>query len=265
MWCLAGVLIAAATVGAQAQELVPVEQAVEDLDPLARSLRRVEPGLYIYGQQTSLFRLQPTDPNNLSGQIYYRIGPGFRARVSRIDYLSLTTDFVPRRFRPQDFRLNVQPRIDGAFIELFGPNTVFDLTNPTLPPLAAPAPVDPYQDPFVQYQNEPTLNNQMIPQIDYRLDTRIDTRIDARIDRQLSNIPSPNTNIPIYTPPAHRVPGLIVPSTHRPVPRLWDWQTPTRDTPAPPAATPANDTPGDDAPIVDAPDDDAEVSDAPAK
>ncbi len=121
--------------------LKPVDQTVADLDPLARSYRQMEAGLRYEGEHNS--RLYTTISGDqysafaMSGalgtpvkQQYYRIGKGFIARVDRINYLMYARD--------GELSMNVTPREDGQYIEMIGPNTVFELqplqTNP------APAP-----------------------------------------------------------------------------------------------------------------------------
>lgn len=139
---------------------IPIDQAVADLDPLARSLRRIQPGLRQDGEQTSLFAVPLTDdaaaidgpmeiyqPTNAltDGQRYryYRVGPGFRARVQRLDYLV-------RRGR-RNVAYNEAPHLDGYFLESAGIAAVYELeplspvpnhtqgqtTHPTPPPSAA--------------------------------------------------------------------------------------------------------------------------------
>jgi hypothetical protein len=106
-----------ALVAAPPEQWRPIDQAVEDLDALGTSLRRVEPGLRSDGEQTSLFQV-PADEYGQSQ--LYRVGPGFRARVDRVDYLV-------RRDR-RDVAFNVAPRHDGEFVELAPTQTVYELT-----------------------------------------------------------------------------------------------------------------------------------------
>lgn len=135
-------LALAAPADLRAQQLVPVDQAVGDLDPLARSQRTIQVGLRSTGEQTALFELRPdpagrTTPGPLiDAPVYYRVGPGFRARVDRLDYLVVTPE--------QTLGLNSAPRRDGEFYELIPANTVFDLRPSPLAPLpvASAAPLD---------------------------------------------------------------------------------------------------------------------------
>ena len=140
------------TVGAAPPEhWQPVDQAVADLDQLSTSLRRIESGLRSDGEQTSLYRVTDDSTVAAASPVYYRVGPGFRARLHRIDYV------VPVSRRSA--RMNVTPRRDGQFFELIAADTVFDLRpRPTnASPPSPPAP-------------------------DYRIDARIDGRIDGRVD-----------------------------------------------------------------------------------
>ncbi len=132
----------------------PVDQAVGDLDPLSTSLRRVELGLRPDGEQTSLYRIdQPAfNPNSDDGggyapgealptaPAYYRLAPGFRARLERMDYMRSGSD--------------------GQFVELIPANTVFELD-----PLRGQPPPVPAAEPLPDYR------------IDLRIDGRVDARV----------------------------------------------------------------------------------------
>ncbi len=148
-------LIVSSAFAQPSETLLPVDQAVADLDPLSTSLRRIEMGLRINGQHTSLFQLNQTSTNPSAsaapqGPVYYRIGQGFQARIDRPQYLiGLGTS------NPQ---LNVPPLRDGQFVELVPPNTTFiiaplQLQTPTPAPPPNPA----------------------------RINARIDMRIDSRV------------------------------------------------------------------------------------
>lgn len=160
---IGGDLSAPATAG-----LTPIDQGVADLGPHSTSLRRVESGLRVDGEQTSLFRLDPVDLSQKP--TYYRVGPGFRARVDRLDYVVIDRHDPGSRRRP-NLALNQQPRVDGEFVELIGPNTVFELT---LRPAAARRPLP-----------EPRPDARLDGQMDGRLDGRIGGPIDARIDHRI--------------------------------------------------------------------------------
>ena len=149
-------------VAMQPRELEPVDQAVEDLDPLARSLRQVSRGLHVYGEQTSLFKPIVIDGEAHREPVYYRLGPGFTARVNRLDYL------VPRG--EDEIRLNEAPEVDGEFAELIPADTVFELRPISELILRPPRPDRPARRLVSSrfWQTGP-------------IDTRIDTRIEGRI------------------------------------------------------------------------------------
>jgi hypothetical protein len=168
--------------------LKPIDQGVGDIDPRATSLRRVESGLRIDGEQTSLFQLnQPVDL--VHRPQYYRIGPGFRARTDRLNYLVLDKDDPGTRKRP-NFAFNQQPRVDGEFIELVGPNTVFELTLG-------------YESPFItppQIDDRPLPDARLAPVIDSRLDGRLDTLIDGRLETRIDGTPGAMQPLPLGEP-----------------------------------------------------------------
>lgn len=151
LWC-------AATAGAVVYEEdagypglgTPVDQAVGDLDGLSTSLRRREMGLRYDGEQTSLIEIAG---EGLGAKTYYRLAPGLRARVDRMDYAV--------RVGRRDFALNIKPRVDGEFVELIPANTVFELRHPLNPP---PGPIA-----------------QQTGWVDQRITTLIDGRIDTRV------------------------------------------------------------------------------------
>ena len=161
----------------------PVDQTVEDLDQLGTSLRRVEGGLRLDGEQTSLFRAPAPglDPGQYGpaapGQPqYYRIGPGFVARVDRLDYVV--------RLGRKKIGFNVKPGADGQFIDLISSGAVFELAprhvvpgTPLLPESVtasqgpryndAPPPPDTYQD--------------------HRIDGRVNGRVDYGVDQSIGD------------------------------------------------------------------------------
>ncbi len=157
-----------------------VDQAVADQDALGVSIRQVQPGLGTTGQQAGLFLLSPTavpapiitpgtgtthdhgqsllhDPvTSLLNPTprYLRVDSGVRAVLDRIDY-------VVRNREGRGYRLNQAPVIDGDFLEIPGPNTVFQL-QPVMPGStfgAMPTTLQP----------------------DQRIDGRIDGRVNGRI------------------------------------------------------------------------------------
>lgn len=128
-----------------------VDQAVADLDPLVVAMRRVEPGIKTDdGEQTLLYAVYSSDmpsalyPVMKHGQrtplpVYYRLGPGFRVKMDRMEYLIP----IDRRH----YQANIAPKQDGRFIEMPSANMVFDLRPPlspfpplsSLPPLSRPS------------------------------------------------------------------------------------------------------------------------------
>lgn len=173
-----------------------VDQAVADLDPLSRSIRRVELGLRLDAEQTSLFWLPesgggtgagsdgPSGDGRASGR-YYRVGPGFVARSDRLEYL------VPAEIQDGEVRrweMNITPVYDGLFIELPGPNTVFVL-SPEPAASAAGNPVGrgrwalPGPDHRSSADGGPVAPGGGDEQsADARLDSRIEARIDGRVE-----------------------------------------------------------------------------------
>ncbi|MCX5662277.1 MAG: hypothetical protein NTW19_21570 [Planctomycetota bacterium] len=173
---------------AHAQTLVPVDQAVGDLDPLSRSQRSVQLGLRSTGEQSALFEVRP-DPATLinlgpiyEAPSYYRIGPGFNAHVDRLDYLVATGK--------RSVATNQAPRRDGEFIELIPANTVFDLRPETLAAMSAPRSfvLAPYDIPLA---GDPRLNRRAdagrSDQVSrFRVEpTRIERQINTQIDNRL--------------------------------------------------------------------------------
>ncbi|MCC7407589.1 MAG: hypothetical protein IT442_05930 [Phycisphaeraceae bacterium] len=188
----------------------PVDQGVADVDPLSTSLRRLEAGLSPLGQASALFLLPadqappanapPTSLHQLDGQsdfVYYRVAQGYRLRVDRIDYLVRDSD--------DNLFLNHQPRKDGEYREIPGPNSYFDLSplDPltALPPAAIPLPDRPPafefdalidrrktsdRDAEASLFHSPDWPNQNPNRItptdpQGRIDARIDNRVDNRL------------------------------------------------------------------------------------
>lgn len=104
------------------QGLVPVDQTIEDTDPLGVSLRQREGGLNIVGEQGTVFRRldsRPGDPRvsqQRSDKLYY-ISNGVVAEFDRSDYLKVTDT---ERGRSRVF-------------QLIPPNTVFYIGKPPAP------------------------------------------------------------------------------------------------------------------------------------
>lgn len=177
------------------QTAIPVDESVQDIDPLARSLRQVPLGLRTTGEHTCVFAV-PVDPGTSAsnqptglyqpyGQdryAYYRIGPGFRARMDRVDYLVRVGD--------RGLGMNIQPRRDGEFIEVIGPNAFFDLRPqwPHAPTLGAPQPLI-LQDQLPRMTG-PTAHSAEASApaapgarlIEVPLSAPLDARIDGRVD-----------------------------------------------------------------------------------
>jgi hypothetical protein len=117
----------------------PVDQAVADLDPLSVSQRHMETGLRSTGEQSSLYRVPaPVPPDGDASlaapappPVYYRIGPGFRARVTRLDYLVEDQHGQPA--------MNIAPAAGRHYFEIVGANSVFELA-PAAPGTAAATP-----------------------------------------------------------------------------------------------------------------------------
>jgi len=186
-------LLLVATTHAQVQptpQLTPVDQAVDDLDPLATSLRRIEPGLGSQPQQSTLFQIrqplplqgQPLTPTMLVPQpVYYHITPGVTARVGRTDYLVAKPD--------NTLGLNIAPRRDGEFLQFAGPNTIFQLSAQPSLPTALPtyAPRDYRLQPVMSYPQS-LVDHRVNP---YRIDTRLDLRVDYALPRPATSHTNP--------------------------------------------------------------------------
>ncbi|MCC6680689.1 MAG: hypothetical protein IT445_07285 [Phycisphaeraceae bacterium] len=162
-------MLVAAAATVRGQDYRPVDQTVEDLDPLAVSQRVVQPGGGVFSDRVSMYR--PLDPYQLdpfgrpATQSYIYEQAGVRAWVSRPEYLVLVDDSNPRK---PLFNLNTQPVRDGAFIELIPPGAVFDLTPPVQRSL-----MDRH------------------PELDTRLDYRLDMRIGGPVNPLDSSMPPP--------------------------------------------------------------------------
>lgn len=175
---LMGLLMSAAPTFAQMSPTptaTPIDQAVADLDPLGRSLRQVQVGLRDNGEQTSLFAvpldrdapafeapLELYQPSNAvaDGQRfrYYRVGPGFRARVQRLDYIV--------RRGEKGLAINQTPRRDGEFLESPGVDAMYELSpiSPLMTPPPAAAPL-------------PTPSSAISGRLDNQIDSRLRNRL----------------------------------------------------------------------------------------
>ena len=153
-------LVASLTAGliAAPADWRPVDQTVEDLDLLARSLRRIEPGLNVNGQQTSMFRVAEGAPGHARSH-YVRVGPGFRMVLDQPEYLVVDGS--------DSIALNRAARHEGEYLELIPANAVFDLR-----PLGQFAGEQPKAQP-------PPAPNFIDARIDGRVDGRIRTAVEA--------------------------------------------------------------------------------------
>lgn len=159
----------------QPREFELVDRAVADLDPLAQSLRQVSTGLHVHGERTGFFK-----PISIGGAthrepVYYRLGPGFTACLHRPDY-------VVRRGQDK-LRRNVAPEVDGEFLELIPPDTVFELRpirQLAPPPVRSDTPAR-----WVvsnRFWQSGLFNNLIDTRINLRIIKPIDTRIDTSVD-----------------------------------------------------------------------------------
>ena len=148
-----------------------VDQAVADLDPLARSLRQMGTGLRRIGEQRSLFEFHTQGQSlHFTGQRrYVRLGDGFRANVPRLDYL------IPISRR--DAAMNIAPLRDGRCIAPGPPAMVFELDPMASNGLATPAASPPSPTPAGQGP------------LDLRVDGRVDGRIDTFIEPAMVTSP----------------------------------------------------------------------------
>lgn len=180
--CLAaGMTVGVCDTSARGQDTTDwqsVDQSVADLDLRAASTRRVEQGIGVFGQTGSLYQ-RPDDGQGwfLNGrevtQQYQMRQPGFTAWIDRPDYI--TQDALG------ELSLNNAPAIDGFFIDLVPPNTVFDLSNAA-------------QQVFIPYGDTPGASS-----------PRFNTRIDG-----WANSPR-DTDLTRFQPPvAHRLPPHLM-------------------------------------------------------
>lgn len=148
----------------------PIDQGVEDIDPRARSQRRIDPGNAKYPTRSMI--VERANPHQAgwselglpaldratgapdTHRYEYR-APGVRARMDRPDYLVVDEDGRPA--------LNRQPVFDGAFRELPPPNTIYDLV-----------PEDP--EPVDDASNDPGWDD---PRVDGRINRRLGQASDA--------------------------------------------------------------------------------------
>ena len=149
----------------------PVDQMVEDVDPSATSLRRVEPGLrFDMGQRANVFQYQSDQPDAEDDSTYYLIIPGVVATFDRSEYA------ITRK---------------GKALQLAPPNLVYRLDLSQLPdntrqPLGGEE-IDPEDDARLDYRIgavfDPTMD--VAPEFDEQLDDRMDAVFDATRDINL--------------------------------------------------------------------------------
>lgn len=127
--------VASPALGQQLQSWYrPVDQTVEDWNAFSVSQRVVDPGNAQFSDRVHLYRsLNPfqLDPFGQPGQnSFVYQGPGYRAWVSNPEYLSLVVD------DPQypEYKFNVSPVKDGAYLSVVSAGVVWDLTLPVSPP-----------------------------------------------------------------------------------------------------------------------------------
>ncbi len=177
----AGEAVAGGVMGTEPPRyLVPVDQAVADQDPLARSLRVVQAGLRHDGEQTSLFGSPDRGSGYFEDEMFYRIGPGFRARVSRMDYL------VPVEKRRDRIyaEMNINPVVDGHFIEMPHSHLVYELDPRPLEEGAVQL-----EPPMTHEEVDAPADAPSPHQLHGRLpDGRIDGRIDGRVDGRVGGM-----------------------------------------------------------------------------
>lgn len=168
------------------EDMIPVDQAVADLDPLTTSLRQQEWGLWEYGQDTSLLEVNDPRPQVFADQpylmqdrhgvhdrLYYRIGRGYRARVPRSDYL------IPISRKWKIYDRNVPPVHDRDFIELVPTGAVFELSPQ---PMFVPGSTQTQEPPPPEQAGGMLIDDQPAVRIDGRIDGRVDGRIDGRFE-----------------------------------------------------------------------------------
>ncbi|BAM05358.1 hypothetical protein PSMK_31990 [Phycisphaera mikurensis NBRC 102666] len=117
--------------GTEAGSATPyTEQTVGDVDPLARSLRFIDPAQAADVMRDRVLRARAVDPlapgdgGGVSGRGFLYRAPGVRARFARPVY---------RTWTAYGETLNGTPARQGDFEEVIPPDTVFDLTLPPRP------------------------------------------------------------------------------------------------------------------------------------
>ena len=129
----------------------PVDQTIEDIDPLGVSLRKVDPGLLTIGERTNVYRRivpgQSPYEQQQDGRLYF-ISYGVVAEYDQSQYIYL----FDRKGRP------------AGIAQAIPPNTVFHLGLPKVetPPTAevplAPGQIDGRVQPVPDEQAEPDVS-----------------------------------------------------------------------------------------------------------
>jgi len=150
------------------EQLRPVDQAVEDLDPLSRSHRVIHNGISLLGDETQMYVLDPPAGSN-AAPVYYRIGRGFRARMNRMHYMV-------RMKWPFDlfYTMHQSPRVPGEFWEVAPLDTVWELDPKWEPPDLSPP--EPRPNPYRR---------------DGQIDGRISGQVHGAIDGRVQATPGP--------------------------------------------------------------------------
>ncbi|MCE9591613.1 MAG: hypothetical protein K8S99_13940 [Planctomycetes bacterium] len=168
--CLALAPAALAETAPDSTQLTPIDRAVGDIDPLSRSLRTVERGLRYGGEHSEVYKPSdaalaniPTARSSAASpitSIYYLFGPGYLARVPRLNYVVRRADHT--------IGTNETPGIDGRLI----PRVTNDLVY-----LIDQVPLRPGYRPEVT-PGGPAPSQRVEP-------ARVDLRVDARLDRRV--------------------------------------------------------------------------------
>ncbi len=172
-------LTASTDLAAPASALVPVDQAVSDIDPLARGMRQMETGLRPDGEQTSLYTPAQRGLADQQ-QVYYRVGPGFVARVPRMNYAVPVTYMGKGRYK---YAYNITPVVDGHFIEIAPIGVVYELSadRPSFRPEDMTT-VGDANRPTPDLPPPPRVTRDVSRQVGARVDSRIDGRVGGQVD-----------------------------------------------------------------------------------
>ena len=190
--CLAWSLLFMPTVanGQPPEHFRPIDQAVEDLDPLATSLRHVPPSFEPNVGQSRLIQMNQHGVI-LPGQTlpYYRIDKGVIARIDRLDYVAIDTK--------NKFHLNAAPRRGETFVELIPANTIYELRS--IDSILASAQSDSEQQP----PPDQVVANLIKSDLKVQLQAKIQTRIGSNKNpaRKIRRVMVPLSVRPSYQQP----------------------------------------------------------------